>query len=173
MGHAPTMVWHKDADFETVDLIVLPGGFSYGDYLRCGAMAAHSPVMRELVERAGRGVPLGICTATVIATWFGGGTMLGTSNKADREDARDIERREFAHLILDKALESVGDAEDLHALLDIVVRSLQEQGRFAGVHGGVVEVQFGHGRGIRAFKAGMQSLVMDGALRLRYHALDL
>ena len=42
------MVWHKDADFEPVDLIVLPGGFSYGDYLRCGAMAAHSPVMTEV-----------------------------------------------------------------------------------------------------------------------------
>ena len=62
MGRPPLMVWHKDADFDAVDLIVLPGGFSYGDYLRSGAMAAHSPVMREVVARAGRGVPLlGIC----------------------------------------------------------------------------------------------------------------
>ncbi len=61
-GREPLMVWHKDSDFDRVDLIVLPGGFSYGDYLRCGAMAAHSPVMKEVVARAVKGVPvLGIC----------------------------------------------------------------------------------------------------------------
>ncbi len=61
-GRAPTLVWHKDGDLPDVDLIVLPGGFAYGDYLRCGAMAARSPVMREVVARAGRGVAvLGIC----------------------------------------------------------------------------------------------------------------
>jgi phosphoribosylformylglycinamidine synthase subunit PurQ / glutaminase len=62
MGHAPLMVWHREVDFDKVDLIVLPGGFSYGDYLRAGAMAAHSPVMREVAARAEKGVPvLGIC----------------------------------------------------------------------------------------------------------------
>ena len=61
-GEEPLMVWHKETDFDPVDLIVLPGGFSYGDYLRCGAMAARSPVMTEVVARAGRGAPvLGIC----------------------------------------------------------------------------------------------------------------
>lgn len=61
-GHSPVMVWHKDTDFEAVDVITLPGGFSYGDYLRCGAMAAQSPIMREVVRRAKRGVPvLGVC----------------------------------------------------------------------------------------------------------------
>jgi len=61
-GRAPHMVWHAEGSFPEVDLILLPGGFSYGDYLRAGAMAAHSPVMREVVARAGRGVPvLGIC----------------------------------------------------------------------------------------------------------------
>lgn len=69
---APIMVWHKDADFEPVDLIVLPGGFSYGDYLRCGAMAAHSPVIREVVRRAREGVPvLGICNGFQILTEAG------------------------------------------------------------------------------------------------------
>jgi phosphoribosylformylglycinamidine synthase len=61
-GRAPLLVWHRDGDFPKVDLIVLPGGFSYGDYLRCGAMAAHSPVMAEVKARAAEGVPiLGIC----------------------------------------------------------------------------------------------------------------
>jgi phosphoribosylformylglycinamidine synthase subunit PurQ / glutaminase len=71
-GGAPIMVWHKDADFEKVDLIVLPGGFSYGDYLRCGAMAAQSPVMKEVVRRAEKGVPvLGICNGFQILTEAG------------------------------------------------------------------------------------------------------
>jgi len=62
MGRTPKMVWHGDADLPELDLIVVPGGFSYGDYLRCGAMAAHSPVMREVVARAKKGVAvLGIC----------------------------------------------------------------------------------------------------------------
>ncbi|MEM7171057.1 MAG: phosphoribosylformylglycinamidine synthase subunit PurQ [Pseudomonadota bacterium] len=62
MGQEPIMVWHKDADFDQVDLMVLPGGFSYGDYLRSGAIAARSPVMKEVVRRAEQGVPaLGIC----------------------------------------------------------------------------------------------------------------
>ena len=62
MGKPPLAVFHKETDIPKVDLIVLPGGFSFGDYLRCGAMAAHSPVMREVVARASSGVPvLGIC----------------------------------------------------------------------------------------------------------------
>lgn len=56
------LVWHKDSDIKNADLIVLPGGFSYGDYLRCGAMAAQSPVMREVVAQAKRGIKvLGVC----------------------------------------------------------------------------------------------------------------
>ena len=61
-GRAPAMIWHGDADVPASDLIVLPGGFSYGDYLRCGAMAAHSPVMRDVIAKAKAGTPvLGIC----------------------------------------------------------------------------------------------------------------
>src|SRR5580698_3667979 len=61
-GKDPAIVWHRDAELPTADLIVLPGGFAYGDYLRCGAMAAHSPIMREVKARAAKGVPvLGIC----------------------------------------------------------------------------------------------------------------
>jgi phosphoribosylformylglycinamidine synthase len=57
-GKAPSMVWHGDADLPATDLIVLPGGFSYGDYLRSGAMAARSPVMRAVVEKAKAGTPV-------------------------------------------------------------------------------------------------------------------
>ena len=72
MGREPIMVWHKDADFEPVDLMVLPGGFSYGDYLRCGAMAAHAPVMTEVLRRARNGVPtLGICNGFQVLTEAG------------------------------------------------------------------------------------------------------
>lgn len=61
-GEPVRMVWHGDATVPDSDLIVLPGGFSYGDYLRCGAMAAHSPVMRDVVAKAKRGTAvLGIC----------------------------------------------------------------------------------------------------------------
>ncbi|WP_422367718.1 phosphoribosylformylglycinamidine synthase subunit PurQ [Pelagibius sp.] len=72
MGQEPLMVWHKETDFDAVDLIVLPGGFSYGDYLRCGAIAANSPVMNEVIRRAGKGVAvLGICNGFQMLTETG------------------------------------------------------------------------------------------------------
>ncbi|MFO1162917.1 MAG: phosphoribosylformylglycinamidine synthase subunit PurQ [Reyranellaceae bacterium] len=71
-GRKPQMVWHGDGDFEKTDLIVVPGGFSYGDYLRCGAMAAQSPVMAEVKRRAAQGVPvLAICNGFQIVTEAG------------------------------------------------------------------------------------------------------
>ncbi len=57
-GHTPRIVWHKETDIGKPDLMVLPGGFSFGDYLRCGAIAAHSPVMREVIKLANGGTPL-------------------------------------------------------------------------------------------------------------------
>lgn len=61
-GKKPKMIWHADTELPKLDLIVLPGGFSYGDYMRTGAMAAHSPVMREVIARAKKGVHvMGIC----------------------------------------------------------------------------------------------------------------
>ena len=69
LGHPPHMVWHHDAELPAVDLIVVPGGFSYGDYLRSGAMAAHAPIMRAVVARAKAGVRvLGICNGFQILT---------------------------------------------------------------------------------------------------------
>ena len=61
-GGEAVSLWHGDHDLGGVDAIVLPGGFSYGDYLRCGAIAAHSPIMSEVVDAANKGMPvLGIC----------------------------------------------------------------------------------------------------------------
>ena len=61
-GGEAVALWHADADLQGVDAVVLPGGFSYGDYLRCGAIASFAPAMRTIVERARQGMPvLGIC----------------------------------------------------------------------------------------------------------------
>lgn len=61
-GAEPVALWHGDHDLQGVDAIVLPGGFSYGDYLRAGAIAAKAPIMAEVVDAAGKGMPvLGIC----------------------------------------------------------------------------------------------------------------
>ncbi|MGV8881528.1 MAG: phosphoribosylformylglycinamidine synthase subunit PurQ [Rhodoglobus sp.] len=61
-GAEPVALWHGDHDLDGVDALVLPGGFSYGDYLRCGAIAARSPIMSEVIDAANAGMPvLGIC----------------------------------------------------------------------------------------------------------------
>src|SRR5262249_27948866 len=61
-GTRPALIWHKDSQLPPLDLIVLPGGFAYGDYLRTGAIAARAPVMREIARRAEAGTPLiGVC----------------------------------------------------------------------------------------------------------------
>jgi phosphoribosylformylglycinamidine synthase I len=61
-GGEPVALWHGTHDLDGVEAIVLPGGFSYGDYLRCGAIAARSPIMAEVIDAANSGVPvLGIC----------------------------------------------------------------------------------------------------------------
>ena len=72
-GEKAIRVWHADAALpDRLDFIALPGGFSYGDYLRSGAMAARSPVMRAVVEAAGRGVPvLGVCNGFQVLTEAG------------------------------------------------------------------------------------------------------
>lgn len=61
-GGTPVALWHADHDLQGVDAVVLPGGFSYGDYLRCGAIASRAPIMAELKDAANKGLPvLGIC----------------------------------------------------------------------------------------------------------------
>jgi phosphoribosylformylglycinamidine synthase len=72
-GRAPDMVWHRESDLpDGVDFIGIPGGFSYGDYLRSGAMAARSPIVRAVVDAANRGVPvLGVCNGFQVLTETG------------------------------------------------------------------------------------------------------
>ncbi|HET9161338.1 MAG TPA: phosphoribosylformylglycinamidine synthase subunit PurQ [Caulobacteraceae bacterium] len=71
-GQKPAVVWHKDSELPDVDLIVIPGGFSYGDYLRAGAIAARSPIMQTIRERAQQGVHvLGVCNGFQILTEAG------------------------------------------------------------------------------------------------------
>ncbi len=72
-GIVPTMVWHGDSDLpDGIGLVAVPGGFSYGDYLRSGAIAARSPIMRAVVEAAGKGLPvLGVCNGFQVLTEAG------------------------------------------------------------------------------------------------------
>lgn len=71
-GTKPEMVWHGDSDLPEVDFIALPGGFSYGDYLRSGAMAARSPIVAEVIRRASAGVSVfGICNGFQVLTEAG------------------------------------------------------------------------------------------------------
>ena len=71
-GKKVSMIWHKETKIPNLDLIVIPGGFSYGDYLRSGAMAAHSPVIREVIKHAKKGaLVLGICNGFQILTESG------------------------------------------------------------------------------------------------------
>ena len=84
-GTAPVTIWQTDTDIPDVDLIVIPGGFSYGDYLRCGAIAARMPVMRAVAEKAAKGVQvIGVCNGFQILVEAGllpGALMRNTSLK--------------------------------------------------------------------------------------------
>ena len=93
-GRAPARVWHRETTLPKTDLIVLPGGFAYGDYLRCGAIAAHSPIMREVRDQVEKGTPvLGICNGFQILTEAGmvPGALL--PNRSLRFTCRDVHLR--------------------------------------------------------------------------------
>ncbi len=91
-GHQPHIIWHQDDYIPAVDLIALPGGFSFGDYLRCGAMAARSPVTRKVIEHADRGGNvIGICNGFQVLTETGllpGALMRNESLKFVCKDVR-------------------------------------------------------------------------------------
>ncbi len=91
MGASAKFVWHKDASLGAVDAVILPGGFSYGDYLRAGAMAAQSPVMAAVKEFAERGGPvLGICNGFQILCEAGLLDGVLTRNSSLRFECRDV-----------------------------------------------------------------------------------
>ena len=84
LGHQPQMLWHKDHDLKGSELVILPGGFSYGDYLRCGAIARFAPVMEEVAAFARKGGPvIGICNGFQILTEAGllPGALLPNANR--------------------------------------------------------------------------------------------
>jgi phosphoribosylformylglycinamidine synthase I len=91
-GAEPVALWHGDHDLRGVDAIVLPGGFSYGDYLRAGAIAAHAPIMADVKDAAGRGMPvLGICNGfqmLVEAHLLPGGLIRNAHQQFIRRDQR-------------------------------------------------------------------------------------
>ena len=71
-GREPISVWHRETELPDVDFVVIPGGFSYGDYLRSGAIASRSPIIQDLVRKAGRGLPVaGFCNGFQILTEAG------------------------------------------------------------------------------------------------------
>lgn len=90
-GTKPHLIWHAQDDIPDVDLIALPGGFSFGDYLRCGAMAARSPAIRTVMERANKGVGvIGVCNGFQVLTESGllpGALMRNASLKFVCRDA--------------------------------------------------------------------------------------
>ena len=84
LGQQAQLLWHKDRDLQGSDVVILPGGFSYGDYLRCGAIARFSPVMEEVAAFARKGGPvLGICNGFQILTEAGllPGALLQNANR--------------------------------------------------------------------------------------------
>ena len=84
LGHQPQLLWHKDHDLKGSELDILPGGFSYGDYLRCGAIARFAPVMEEVAAFAKKGGPvIGICNGFQILTEAGllPGALLQNANR--------------------------------------------------------------------------------------------
>ena len=72
LGQPTRMIWHEESDLSGIDVVVVPGGFSYGDYLRCGAIAQFSPAMRATVEHANKGkLVMGICNGFQVLTEMG------------------------------------------------------------------------------------------------------
>src|SRR6516165_5140705 len=93
-GEEPLRIWHRETSLPPCDLLVIPGGFAYGDYLRCGAMAAHSPIMRAVKARAERGTPvLGVCNGFQILTEAGMLPGVLLSNSTLKFHCRDVHLR--------------------------------------------------------------------------------
>lgn len=141
-GHEAIALWHGEHDLHGVDAIVLPGGFSYGDYLRCGAIAARSPIMTEVIDAAERGMPvLGICNGFQMLTearLLPGGLLRNESGLFVRRDQRlTVERTTTAW--------TNGFTEGQ----EIVIPLKNAEGRFAATPDEVARIE---GEGLVAFR---------------------
>ncbi|MDC0433049.1 phosphoribosylformylglycinamidine synthase subunit PurQ [bacterium] len=143
-GTPPLMAWHGDAALPDCDLIVLPGGFSYGDYLRCGSMAANSPIMREVVAQAHKGAAvLGICNGFQILTECGllpGVLMQNTGLNFVCRDTRltvSNARNAFTHLYQqdEEIIIPVAHNEGNYFADEATLASLQEHQQIAFTYG--------------------------------------
>lgn len=140
-GHAPAMVWHGDSDLpDGTGLIALPGGFSYGDYLRSGAISARSPIVKAVVAAAERGVPvLGICNGFQILTETGllPGTLMRNAglNFVCRDVALTVENSQTAFTSGYRAGETitvpVAHHDGNYFADDATLDSLENEGRVA------------------------------------------
>jgi len=143
-GTAPIMVWHAETDMPAVDLIVLPGGFSYGDYLRSGAMAAHSPIMREVRRRADAGAHvLGVCNGFQALT--------------------------ESHLLPGALMRNAG-LKFVHRWVELeaVATDTPFTGRYRA--GQIIRMPIAHGEGnYFADKGTLDRLEQEGRIVLRYH----
>jgi phosphoribosylformylglycinamidine synthase len=136
VGQDAQFVWHKDRNLEGFDVVVLPGGFSYGDYLRTGALARHSPVMEEVVRFAKKGGPvLGICNGFQILLEAGilPGAMM--RNRGLKFECRDVQlRREgkptrFTRGVPERLTLPIAHAEGNYVADPEVINRLEGEGR--------------------------------------------
>ncbi|MFD5868877.1 phosphoribosylformylglycinamidine synthase subunit PurQ [Corynebacterium sp. NPDC060344] len=137
-GAEPVDLWHADADLKGVDAVVVPGGFSYGDYLRSGAISALAPVMRSVIDAAGTGMPvLGICNGFQILTEAGLLPGALTRNEGLHFVCRDI------HLKVENT--ATAWTSSLSAGQEILIPSKHGEGRFQATPDTIAELE-GEGR---------------------------
>ena len=137
-GAEPVELWHADADLKGVDAVVVPGGFSYGDYLRTGAISALAPVMRSVIDAAGKGMPvLGICNGFQVLTESGLLPGALTRNEGLHFVCRDL------HLKVENA--DTAWTSSLTAGQEILIPSKHGEGRFQAAPDTIRELE-GEGR---------------------------
>jgi len=136
LGHEAKFLWHKETDLGDVDCVVLPGGFSYGDYLRCGAIARFSPIMDEVVRFAGRGgFVIGICNGFQVLTESGllpGALLRNKGLKFICEDTRLVVANghsPWTVLCPETIVAPIAHAEGCYYADAEVVGRLEEEGR--------------------------------------------
>ncbi len=142
-GGEPVVLWHADHDLKDVDAVVLPGGFSYGDYLRAGAIAARAPMMRDVVGRAASGMPvLGICNGFQVLCEAGLLPGALTRNQNLRFVNRD-QRLRIAHHdtawtrdLADEVVIPVKNGEGAYVADPATLDALEAQGRVVAYYAG-------------------------------------